>query len=91
MSATILPFTGTLVRVPPQPAPCRIVPVATDPELATERARLNGRPCAHEDGRVGIVQGVYREGLVIVAKLWRGMRFDPVRASRLTPVGGRVA
>lgn len=88
MTAQILPFTGTLHRVVVNP-PCRIVP--TDPELATEKSRLDGKPCAHTDGRVGVVSGVYREGEVILAKLWRGMRFEPVLAYRLTPVGGRTA
>ena len=85
----IVPFTGTLHRVVVNPpSPFRVV---CDVDLATERARLDGKPCKHADGRVGIVAGVFREGPLVLAKLWRGMQFDPVLASKLTPIGGRVA
>lgn len=77
---------------PPQPCPVSLpVQVYTDAELATEKSRVDGRACRHHDGRVGVVAGVWREGPAILAKLWRGHQYDPVLASKLVPVGGRVA
>lgn len=64
---------------------------ALDGELAVQRHRIDKTRCVHPDKGRGYVDGLYIEGDLIVAKLWSGGRFDPVRADRCELLDGGAA
>lgn len=74
----VVPFTGTLVRVPPQPAPCRIVPDRIAVALEKQRGRIEGRYVRHQARDMyGKARNLRAVSGVVMCELWDATPANP--------------